>query len=665
MTKSEAKKRIAALCKEIEHHRYLYHVQDTQEISEAALDSLKKELFDLEQQYPDLVTPDSPTQRVGGEPLEKFQKVEHSSRLLSLNDAFSREDVEAWVQRMQRKLPDAQPTFYAEPKIDGLAISLIYEDGVLVTAATRGDGFVGEDVTHNVKTIQSIPLKLRSIPKNAPQRIEVRGEAYLTNSQFERINTERANAGEPLYMNPRNTAAGSIRQLDPALTAARKLSFYAYSLPTDLGQETHADEHALLDQLGFKTDADAMHCADIDEVMNYFDTLHQKRDSFDHLIDGLVVQVNENEIFDTLGIVGKAPRAAIALKFPAEQATTVVEDIVIQVGRTGALTPVAHLRPVQVAGTTVQRATLHNLDEIKRLGVKKGDTVIIEKAGDIIPDIVEVLDTLRTGKEKAFRMPRKCPVCKTPVEQREGEVAHYCVNPDCPAKHREQLYHFVSKKAMNIDGLGPRIIDALLDADSIHSAADLFTLTTDDLLSLEGFQELSAQNTVNAIAGATTQPLHRFLFALGIRHVGEQTAVTLAEHFGSIEALRAASAEELEQVPDIGPTASESLVQFFGSATTSALVDALLEHIEIQNPTPASAEGAFSGSTMLFTGTLTSMTRDEAKERARAAGARIVSGVSASLDYLVAGEKAGSKLAKAKKAGVTVLTEQEFLAKMN
>lgn len=662
MTKTQAKIRIEKLKKEIEHHRYLYHVLDRQEISDAALDSLKKELFDLEQEHPDLITPDSPTQRVGGKPLEQFAKVQHSSRMLSLNDAFGEEDVLAWEKRLRRIDEKSKLTYFAETKIDGLAMSLIYENGVLKVAATRGDGFVGEDVTHNIRTIQTVPLRLHEIAAlKGVKRVEVRGEVYLTKKTFEAINKQREKDGEPLFMNPRNTAAGSIRQLDPTLAAARDLRFLAYALMTELGQTTHHEEHALLEQMGFYTDPDTKRCNSLEEVLKYYRAVGKKRDTLPYQIDGVVVTIDSNALFDRFGVVGKAPRGAIALKFPAEQATTVVEDIQVQIGRTGALTPVAHLRAVQVAGSTVQRATLHNIDEIKRLGVNIGDTVIIEKAGDIIPDIVQVLTNLRTGKEKAFRMPKNCPVCDSPTKQPEGEVAYYCTNPQCFGQQKERFYHFVSRRAFDMDGLGPKIIDQLLDQGLISTPADLFDLKEEDLTPLARFAEKSAKNTIAAIQNAKRVSLSRLIYALGIRHVGEQSAIALADHFHSFEKLREATQEELQAIPDIGPVVAESILAFLKDEHYTVFLDALLKTVDVVPPVVSTKTTAISGKTFLFTGSLTQMTRDEAKEKVRAAGAKIISSVSKNLDYLVVGEEPGSKLSKAQKLNITVLTEEEFL----
>lgn len=661
MNRSAAKQRITHLCKEIEHHRYVYHVLDKQEISDAALDSLKKELFDLEQQYPDLVTPDSPTQRVAGEPLPGFKKVEHRVPMLSLNDAFSAEDMTEWEERMKRVVSRGSTTYYAEPKIDGLAMSIIYVDGAFTVGATRGNGRVGEDVTQNLRTIESIPLRLRPHPLLKKfKRIEVRGEVYMTKKTFEHINREREKAGEPLYMNPRNTAAGSIRQLDSRLTASRALMFLAYAVATPLNLKHHADEHALLKALGFKTDTLTQRCRTLKDVMHYYEQLQRKRDSLQFQIDGVVVRVDDNALFDRLGVVGKAPRGAIALKFPAEQATTVVEDIQVQVGRTGVLTPVAHLRPVRVAGTTVQRATLHNMDEIQRLDVKIGDTVIVEKAGDIIPDIVHVLPNLRTGKERAFRMPRQCPMCGSKVTRRDGEVAYVCTNKSCYGQQREQLYHFVSKKALDIDGLGPKIIDHLLDSGLIRSAADLFALTVNDVQPLERFAETSAKNIVDAIHAARRVALYRLIFGLGIRHVGEQTAVVLANEFTSMDRLRHANREQLEALPDVGPVVAESIATYFADPTTQQHLDELLKHLDVQPPTVTKRSNTLEGKKFLFTGTLTSLTRDEASQRVRERGGTVVNSVTKDLTYLVVGDKPGSKLAKAEKLGIGVLNEDQF-----
>lgn len=662
MNAREAKKRIEVLKKEIEHHRYQYHVLDAPEISDAALDSLKKELDDLEQRYPQYITPDSPTQRVAGEPLSQFKKVTHAQRMLSLNDAFSQQDMDEWFARMQRFLPSDEYTFFAEPKIDGLAMNLTYRNGVLAIASTRGNGYVGEDVTANIRTLHSVPLQLPKIAElRGIETVEIRGEVYMTTKAFDAVNRERSLAGEPLYMNPRNLAAGSIRQLDPRLTASRDLRFLAYAIPTNLGQRTHAEEHALLQKLGFRVDTLCRSCDSIAEVMKTYDALQKKRATLPYQIDGMVIVVNDNALFSRLGVVGKAPRGAIALKFPAEQATTVVEDIVVQVGRTGVLTPVAHLRPVRVAGTMVKRATLHNIDEIQRLDVRVGDTVIIQKAGDIIPDIVQVLKNMRPKHSRVWHMPSLCPLCNAQVTRTEGEVAYYCSNPDCEGKHREQLYHFVSKQAFDIEGLGPKIIDALVEGDLIATPADIFTLTIEDLEPLERFAEKSAHNLIQAIAARTTISFPRFLFSLGIRHVGEQMAYALAQEFQTLPAFLSTTTEQLDSIPHVGEAAIESILTYIANPQHIAMLDALTRHVHIERM-QLHTQGKFAGKSFLFTGSLTQMTRTEAKERVQALGGKAAGAVTKELDYLVVGDAPGSKLSKAEALGVRILSEDEFLA---
>ncbi|NQV13078.1 MAG: NAD-dependent DNA ligase LigA [Parcubacteria group bacterium] len=672
MNKSTAKKRITKLRTEINHHRYLYHVRDTQEISDAALDSLKNELEELERKYPDLITPDSPTQRVSGEPLGKFRKVAHDIRMLSFNDAFSKQDMEGWIERLQRHLGREEPfDFYCEPKIDGLAISLIYENGVFVEGSTRGSGKVGEDVTHNLKTIESIPLKITpEISSGKPDdpgvtqllqkfdvtksRLEVRGEVYLDKNDFDALNKKRVQKDLPPYANPRNVAAGSIRQLDPKIAAARNLKCYLYSVATDLGQTTHEQEHIILDRLGFRTNPLTTHTQNLTEVFTYYEKLGKKRDGLGYEIDGVVVVVNDNKLRDELGVVGKAPRAAIAYKFPGVEATTTVQDIKIQVGRTGTLTPVAVLEPVAVGGVTVSHATLHNEDEIGRLDVQIGDTVIIQRAGDVIPDIIKVLPKMRTGAEKKFTMPRKCPVCSSPVKKPEGEVNYYCTNPDCYARFRRNLAHFISKKGFDIEGLGPKIIDQLVENELIQDAADIFTLTEGDLVPLERFAEKSAANIVVAINERKKIEFGRFLYALGIRHVGEETAYDLAEHYGSLEKLQQASREELAAIHDIGEVVATSLHKYFQDPKNQALLAKLLAAgVSPQKTKPTVKK--LAGQTFVLTGSLKNMSREEAKKMIRDAGGNISSSVSKKTDYVVAGKDPGSKYEKAKKLGVEII----------
>jgi len=680
MTKEETRKRIEKLKEIINHHRYLYHVLDRQEISEAALDSLKKELFDLEQEFPEFITSDSPTQRVGGKPLKKFEKVRHPEPMISLNDAFSEKDMEDWLKRISKLLTQEEISeihFYCEPKLDGLAIELIYENGIFKIGSTRGDGTIGEDVTQNLKTIEAIPLRLR-IPhyfskeerklidqikwEKSGGRVVARGEAIITKKEFEKVNKEQIKKGLPPYANPRNLAAGSIRQLDPRITAQRRLDSNCYELLTDFGQETHEEKHKILKALGFKTNNKySKHCRNLNEVSEFHKNTRRLREKFPYEIDGITVIVNDIKIFEKLGVVGKAPRGAIAYKFPLKQATTIVEAISVQVGRTGALTPVAILKPVEVGGVTISRATLHNEDEIKRLGVKIGDTVIIGRAGDVIPDIVKVLPELRTGKEKEFKMPKTCPTCGTKLVKPDIEVVWRCPNPRCFARRRECFYHFVSKSAFDIVGLGPKIIDRLIDEGLVSDSADLFRLKEGDILPLERFAERSAYNLISAIQSKKKISLSRFIYALGIRNVGEETAQDLAEYFGNIENLKKAPIEDLQKIMDVGPVVAKSICDFFQKeknleflekfkkAGIKMIVEKKLKHQPLE------------GKTFVLTGSLELMDREEAKEKIRLLGGEISESVSPKTDYVIVGKEPGSKFEKAKKFGVKILNEKEFL----
>ncbi|MFA5135079.1 MAG: NAD-dependent DNA ligase LigA [Patescibacteria group bacterium] len=664
MNKEEAKLRIQKLRKEIQHHRYLYHVLDRQEISDAALDSLKHELVRLEQSYPDLITAESPTQRVGGKPLGKFEKVDHATRMLSLNDVFSAEEVAEWEARIM-KLIGKKPAYYAELKVDGLALSLVYMDGLLTRAATRGDGRVGENVTVNARTIEAIPLRLRRSERiKHAGVIEVRGEVYMLKKHFDELNRKQKERGEQLFANPRNAAAGSVRQLDSAVTASRKLSFIAYDLITESGFSKHSQEHEVLADLGFNSGIRYNKiCRTLDEVGVYHQQTMKQRNALAFWVDGIVVSVDDNELYKQLGTVGKAPRGAIAYKYPAEQATTIVEDIQVQVGRTGALTPVAHLKPVSIAGSTVSRATLHNIDEIERLGVRIGDTVILEKAGDIIPDIVEVLPKLRNGKEKKFSMPKKCPVCGSAVQRKQGEVASYCSNKNCYAQQHEGLRHFISKKAFDIDGLGPKVLEQLFKADLVKSAPDLFDLTENDLRPLERFADKSAENLVAAIRHSKKVSLSRFIFALGIRHVGEETALALATAYKSIGALSRASKIQLEKIPDIGATVAQSIVDFFNDNEKLKFIRELTERVRIIHAPPVSLVSGhvLSGKRVVISGTFQFAGREEIKEKLRSAGAKVSSSLSQNTDYFFVGKDPGeSKIKKAKELGIHESTESEL-----
>lgn len=663
MTKAEAKIRISKLREQIDYYRFQYHVLDHSEISDAAQDSLKHELQQLEEQYPGFISPDSPTQRVGGKPLPEFSKVKHRSRMISLNDVFAFEEVQAWENRIKKILPPKTSlAYFAEVKIDGLALSLIYRDGLLVRAATRGDGSTGEDVTQNAKTIEAIPLRLQmSDFQNAPREIEIRGEAYMSRKVFEQLNARQNKNGGAQFANPRNAAAGAIRQLDPKITASRKLSFLAYDIATDLGLETHAEVHRALTRFGFQSGTINRVCHTIEEIEKYHKDLDTDRNKLPYWTDGNVVSVNDLELYKKLGVVGKAPRGAIAYKYPAEQATTIVEAIAVQVGRTGALTPVAHLRPVNLAGSTVSRATLHNLDEIRRLDVRVGDTVIIQKAGEIIPDIIQVLPKFRTGKERLFHMPARCPICGSKVSKPEGAVAHYCTNKNCFAQRMESLQHFVSKGALDIDGLGPKILESLWNADLIRNAGDLFELQESDLQPLERFAEKSAANLVSSLqAKRQGVELWRFIYALGIRHVGEQTSRDLAQNFGSFEKFQSASVNALQNIPDIGGVVAESIIDFFKDLENCKLVDRLQHLLKVQTEQRKKSVGPLNGKTVVVTGTLERFSREEAKEVIRAAGGRWTSSVSEKTGFVVVGSDPGSKAGKAKKFGVTVLSEEQF-----
>jgi len=667
MDYEKAKSRIEKLRVLINQYRYEYHVLDKSTISDDALDSLKKELFDFEQKYPDLITLDSPTQRVVGEPSEGFQKVEHPGRMISLNDAFSESDMRDWLERLENFL--GQPydgEFYCDLKMDGLAIELRYQDRLLVQASTRGDGTIGEDVTQNIRTVDAVPLSLRNDKRKAPPILLARGEVFLKKSEFERINRELEKSGEKPYANPRNLAAGTVRQLDASITSGRKLSFYAYGIvgedgTTGDGFATHDVEYNALRQWGIATNPHGVVAKNFDEVLKFYRQWEGKRDSLDYEFDGTVISINDNETYRRAKIIGKAPRGAIAFKFAPRQAQTILEDIHVQVGRTGVLTPVAHLRPVQIGGTTITRATLHNLDEIHRLGVRIGDTVIVGRAGDVIPDVLRVLIELRTGKEKAFHMPKKCPVCNTDVVRTEGQVAFMCPSIECPAKQREGMYHFISRNAVNIDGVGPQTIDQLMDAGLIIDSADLFALTAEDFMNLEGFAELSAKNAVEAISACREITLPRFIFALGIPQVGEETARVLAHHFHTLSAVAVASKEQLQAVSDVGPIVAESIVQWFLCEQNKKLLDKFTKNGVRILSEHNTKSGPLSGKTFVVTGTLGSMSREEAEEKIRSLGGKTSASVSKATDFVVAGANPGSKHEKARELGVSIIDEKEFL----
>ncbi|MDZ4346534.1 MAG: NAD-dependent DNA ligase LigA [Candidatus Binatia bacterium] len=655
MTKPQAKGRITKLRQEINHHRYLYHVKDTQEISDAALDSLKHELAQLEQQFPDLITPDSPTQRVGGKPLPELRQVQHAVPMLSLQDAFSDEELSQWETR-NKKIVRAAYDYFIELKIDGVAMALMYEDGILIRAATRGDGRVGEDVTHNIKTIEAIPLRLN---QPHPKRLEVRGEVYLLKQDFARLNKQRAKQGLKLFANPRNIAAGSIRQLDPAVAAERPLRFFAWEITAGAVLNTRTDEYDLLQKLGFPVPPDAKLCRDLEAVSRYLIKEDKQRNRRPFLVDGAVIKINDLNISQRLGVVGKAPRGSIAYKFAAEEATTIVEDIVVQVGRTGVLTPVAHLRPVSVAGTTVSRATLHNADEIKRKDVRIGDTVIIRKAGDIIPEVVRALPKLRPPRTKPFSMPSKCPICRSPVIKEPDGVACRCTNRNCFPVQREKILHAVGSGGFDIDGLGDKIVEQLLQAGLIKDAPDVWQLTVGDLLPLERFADKSAQKLIDEISQHKIIPLARFLAALSIPQVGTVTAQDLAREFRSLDRIRDASVEKLAGVSGVGEKIAQATYDFFRDKTVQKIIQKY-ETAGIRITAPET-DGALSSKTFLFTGSMSDMTRDEAKQRVTALGGKVASAAGQEVDYVVVGEDAGSKADKARKMGLTIITPQQFM----
>lgn len=667
LTKVEATKRLTQLRLAIDKYRYEYHVLDRPSISDAALDSLKHELTQLETEYPALITPDSPSQRVAGQPLPGFTKVQHSSRMFSLADVFSAEDLRAWDERWKKLRPQAATKYLADLKLDGLAVTLRYVNGLLVQAATRGDGYIGEDVTQNVKTIEAVPLSLRlnSLDPDMRRRladsaVEIRGEIVMLKKDFIALNKRQAKLGQPAFANPRNVAAGSIRQLDPRVSAGRKLSFYAWELVTDIGQLTLTESYDLLKQLGVPVNPQAATCATLEEVIKIHRRIDDQREQLPFWIDGIVVKLDDRRLYQELGYVGKTPRAAVAWKFAAEQVTTLVEDIVVQVGRTGALTPVAHLRPVEVAGTTVSRATLHNADEVKRLDVRIGDTVVIQKAGDIIPEVVQVVSRLRPPSARAWKMVTVCPVCKKTVERQAGEAIHYCVNRNCPARRRENLYHFVSRRAFDIDGLGPSTIDTLVDEDLVHEPADFFKLKKEQLVGLPLMADKKSDNLIAAIHHRRQISFERFIFALGIRHVGEETARTLAGRFISFDKFLAAKPEELKTVPDVGQVVAESIAEFISDQSHRQSVKRLAREVKLI-PSARQTTGGLNGKTFVVTGTLETMSRDEAHEAIRHAGGKVTSSVSAKTGYVVVGAEPGSKAAKAKELGVTILSEQEFM----
>jgi DNA ligase (NAD+) len=678
----EVQQRVQELRQLVQSASYAYYVLDNPIMEDAVYDKLYRELQDLETQHPELVTPDSPTQRVGEKPASQFSSVRHNIPLYSLENAFNIEEFAKWQERWQRYAPSTPPPpapplskggqggfeYVCELKIDGNALALTYENGVLVRGATRGDGVTGEDITHNVRTIRAIPLRLNV--ENPPPVVEVRGEAFLPIEVFETINQEREAAGEQLFANPRNAAAGTLRQLDPKIVDRRRLDFFAYTLHIP-GQDdaeiarTQWDALELLQSLGFRVNPNRKLCASLEEVRDYYDCWDTQRRNLPYMTDGVVVKLNSFALQEQLGFTQKFPRWAIALKYPAEEAPTVVKTISVNVGRTGALTPLAEMQPVQLAGTTVQRATLHNSDRIAELDIRIGDTVIVRKAGEIIPEVVRVLTELRPPDTQPFQMPTHCPVCGQPVVRPAGEAVTRCINASCQAILKGALTHWAGRDALDINGMGEKLVQQLVDQGVVHAVADLYDLTAEQLASLERLGKKSAQKLVNAIAQSKTQPWHRVLYGLGIRHVGSVNAQTLAQQFPTVEQLANASAAQIEGVYGIGPEIAQSVYSWFQVPANQALIDRLrqagLQLASKTNTTSKAKSQLLSGKIFVITGTLPTLKRDEAKALIENAGGKVTASVSAKTDFLLLGEDAGSKLEKAQALGITQLSEAQLL----
>jgi len=661
MVSDKIKRRVEELRGQIHYHDYKYYVENNPEISDYEYDQLMRELKELEEKYPSLRSPTSPTQRVGGEPVEGFPTVEHRLLMLSLDNTYSEEEVREFEARLHRELPGEDFEYVVELKIDGVSISLIYEDGEFARGSTRGDGRRGDEITSNLKTIRAIPLKLR---KRVPGRLEVRGEVYMTVSGFRRVNKEREEAGETLFANPRNAAAGSLKLLDPKITSQRPLDSFIYSLTESTSVRippTHFESLGLLKEWGFKVNPYIKLCRNIQEVIDWCNVWERRRESLDYEVDGMVIKVNSIPQQMRLGFTSKSPRWAIAYKFPAKQATTKIRDIIVQVGRTGALTPVAILEPTPLAGTTISRATLHNEDEIRRKDVRIGDTVILEKGGDVIPQVVKVVEGKRTGKERKFSIPRRCPVCGAEVVRLEDEAVARCIGSSCPAQLKERIAHYAQRTAMDIEGLGDKLINQLVDKGLVRDVADLYKLDLDTLSSLERMGKKSAQNLLSQIERSRTQPLSRLIFALGIRYVGARGARILSEHFSSMDELFRATQEELEAIPEIGPRTAQSIVLFFREKKNRKLLEKLRKlGVQMGKVEERKEGGPLAGKKFVFTGGLEHYSRDEARELVESLGARAVSSVSKKVDYVVAGKDPGSKYEKAKALGVRILNEEEF-----
>lgn len=676
MVKIDDKKRIENLRREIGRLRNLYHIKNDPSATDQVYDSLTRELKKLLEKYPEFKELDGDENRVAGKPLDKFVKVKHKTRMLSLNDAFSYEELYDWESRIKKLVPNKKLDYFCEVKFDGLAASLVYERGLLVRGATRGDGFVGEDITQNLRTIKSIPLKLK---KPYPDHIEVRGEALVSKKMLSKLNSINEKLGKPLFANTRNVAAGSLRQLDPKLVAERELDFFAYDMLNDtLDLKTHSEEHKMLKSLGFQVEKFEAKCSSIKEVISFIEKFEKVRAKFPYGTDGIVISVDDLKTQKVLGVVGKAPRYMVAFKYPAEKATTIVKDIKVNVGRTGVLTPLAIFEPTRVAGSLVSKATLHNMDQIDRLGLHIGDTVVIEKAGDVIPKVVEVLVKMRTGNEKKFKMPKNCPTCGAIVDKKvssepvknssqvRSSVAYYCPNIKCPAKNERYLEHFVS--VFDIYELGPKVLRRFKDEGLITDASDIFTLEKEDIAVLERFGEKSAENIIREIQEKKKISLSKFLWALGILHVGEETARDLAVHFGTLDKLMLSIKEdkdEVDSIENIGPAVLKSLHDFFNDKNNLNFIKKLEERGVVVERADKRKKGKFTGLTFVLTGTLEEMSREIAKEKIINLGGKMAGSVSKNTTYVVAGSEAGSKLKNAQKLGVKILNEKEFLGMLN
>ncbi len=663
--RKSVEQKIEELREEIRRHEDLYYVKDAPEISDQEYDQLLEQLTKLEAEHPELITADSPSQRVGGRPAEGFPEVVHRRPMLSLDNSYNIEELRAFDQRCERLAEGRKLEYVAELKIDGVSISLHYDGKVLVRGVTRGDGRIGEEVTQNARTIRSVPLRLRSTDQSAGNQIEVRGEVFIPRSVFEQTNAEREEQGESRFANPRNAAAGTLRQLDSRIVATRKLDLFAYDVIAGERKPfpTHWEALNWLEHAGLRVNRNRKLCSSIEEVIEFCNQMESQRDDLDYEIDGLVVKVNSTSLQEEFGATQKSPRWAVAYKYPARQATTRVVDISVQVGRTGALTPVANLEPVLLAGTTVARATLHNEDEIERLGVKIGDLVLIEKGGEVIPKVLKVIESERTGKERLFKMPKVCPVCGGEISRPEGEVVARCVAADCGAQLRGRLLHFASRRAMRIEGLGFALVDQLVEKEMVRDAGDLYQLAGEDVAGLDRMAAKSASNLLSQIEASKSRGLSNLIYALGIRHVGERTASILANHFGSLEALAGASVEDLDNIHEIGLTVAQSVRDWFDDAGNVDLcnrLEAAGVRVRTEKRTKSDADERFSGKQFVLTGMLSGFTRDEAKGLIETRGGRVTSSVSKKTDYVVAGAEAGSKLDKATALGVKVIDESAF-----